>query len=258
VQLEDGRTSLMIDLADRVLPLCRFTVRSLLLIGSMAEGLANESSDIDLLAIVKHTRSQTRLKEEGFYLDDRPVSILYITESTLRRRLRQLDRLYIGGGHLTDDTVTRIANARVLSDPEGVGGRMVAAARRFVPQKDTLREMMRIAFGFLNDAIGSRAAGDFPTEAIMARAGASVAIDCCLLQQGERNLKPKWHLRRLARVGETGILNSYLKVLGLDTLGEDTTDNLIADTGRLMCEVLDVPSLDRFQSSPMFSGQVAL
>jgi len=255
VQLEDARTSVTVDLVDRVLPLCRFPVQSLLLIGSVAEGLANEFSDIDLLAIVKQTRSRTRINEEGFYLDDRPVSILYITESALRRRLRQLDQLYIDGGHLTDGTVTRLASARVLFDPEGIGERIVAAARRFVPRKDTLREMMRIAFGFLNDAVGSRAAGDFSTAAIMARAGASVAIDCCLLQQGERNLKPKWHLRRLARVGETGVLSSYLKVLGLDALSEDMTDDLISDTGRLMCTVLDVPSLDQFQDSQMFSRQ---
>jgi hypothetical protein len=241
-------------LAERVLPHCRFPVRSLLLIGSMAEGLSNDTSDIDLLAIAESTGPRSRVIEDGFEIDGRPASVLYASEGVLRRRLRQLDRLYIEGGHLTDGLVTRLANAKVIYDPSGIGERIVSAARGFVPKDDTLREMMRIALGFLNDAVGSRASGDLATAAIMARAGAAVAVDCCLLRRGERNLKPKWHARRLARLGQDSVLRSYLSVLGLENISDAEADRMIQRTGELFCEVLDVPSLDRFQEAPLFTN----
>jgi hypothetical protein len=240
-------------LAAQVLPRCRQPVRSLLLIGSMAEGHANACSDIDLIAIVPETGRRFRRAEHGFHLDDRPVSVLYITESMLRRRLKRLDAMYRAGGHITEGIATRIASAVVLFDPDGVGAMLVSDARRYAPSPATLREMMRIAFGFLHDSLGSRGAADYGTAVLMARAGASVAVDCFLLNNNERNLKLKWHLRRLAKLGATPILDHYLKILGLDTMTADDADRVIQLTERLLCAVLQVGALDRLNDSPLFA-----
>ncbi len=108
-------------LVAQVIPRCRHRVRSLLMIGSAAEGHANASSDIDLIAVVPETGRRLRTAEHGFHLNDRPVSVTYVTEGSLRRRLKRLDAIYQAGGHITEGVVTRIANAVVLFDPDGVG-----------------------------------------------------------------------------------------------------------------------------------------
>ncbi len=77
-------------------------------------------------------------------------------------------------------------------------------------------------------------------------------MDCFLLASGERNLKPKWHLRRLAKAGETGILSQYLQVLGLDRASAEDAKRVIGQTERLLCSVLQIPSLDRYKHSPLF------
>jgi predicted nucleotidyltransferase len=240
-------------LAEQVLPRCRHAVRSLLLIGSMAEGHANSSSDIDLVAIVSDPGRRFRVVEHGFHLDDQPVSVVYITEAMLRRRLKRLDGLYRAGGHITEGISTRIANAIVIFDPEGIGQAVVGEAQRYVPSTATCREMMRIAFGFINDALGSRGAADYGTAVLMARAGASVAVDCFLLDHHERNLKLKWHLRRLAKAGAATLLDQYLKILGLDGMTAEDADRVIRQTERLFCTVLQVSTLDRFNESPLFA-----
>ena len=240
-------------LSEQVLPRCRHPVRSLLLIGSWAEGYANASSDIDLIGVVAEVDRHFRTEEQGFHLDDRPVSVLYISERMLRRRLKRLDSLYRAGGHLTDGIATRMADAVVLFDPEGIGRALVLEARRYSPAPATIREMIRIAFGFLNDALGSRSAADYPTAVLMARAGASVAVDCFLLAQGERNLRMKWHLRRLAKRGATTVLGQYLKILGLDALTADQASSIIRQTEQLLCSVLQIPALDRFNESPLLA-----
>ncbi len=241
-------------LAAKVLPYCRHPVRSLLLIGSVAEGYANASSDIDLIAIVSGNGRRFRMTEHGFQLDDRPVSVLYITEPMLRRRVNRLDALYRGGGHITDGIATRIANALVLFDPEGIGQALVSDARRYAPSPATFREIIRIALGFLNDALGSQSAADYGTAVLMARAGAAVAVDCFLLGRGERNLRSKWHLRRLARLGATPILDPYREILGLDTMTASDADRIIRQTERLLCAVLQITTLDRFNESPLLAG----
>jgi hypothetical protein len=240
-------------LVARVLPRCRYSVRSLLLIGSVAEGHANASSDIDLIAIVPETGSHFRMKEHGFHLDNRPVSMLYITERMLRHRLKRLDSLYRSGGHITEGVANRITNARVLYDTEGIGEALVCEARRYTPSASTLREMMRIALGFLNDALGSHHAADYGTAVLMARAGAGVAVDCYLLHNRERNLKLKWHLRRLAKLQAAPVLESYLKILGLDQMAAADADRVIRQTERLLCAVLQIPTLDRYNDSPLFT-----
>lgn len=245
----------MNELIDDILPRCRFETRALLLIGSLAEGLANASSDVDLLAVASRAPRGPRLVEDAFEWRGRPVSVTYISEPALRRRLRTLDRLYVDGGHLTDGVATRIANARILHDPGGVAAPLVEAARRFTPKPETLQEMMRIAFGFLNDALGSRAEGDLATAALMARAGAAAAVDCRLLSRGERNLKPKWHLRRLERRGDAAVLDAYLEVLGLDRLTAADADRILERTRALLCEVLETPSLEHFRESPLFAAE---
>lgn len=241
-------------LAKRVLAQCRYPVRSLLLIGSQAEGFANASSDIDLIAIVSQTGQRFRMTEHGFDLDGRAASILYATEGNLQRRLKRLDALYRAGGHITDGVATRIANAVVLFDPDNVGERLVVSARQYLPARPVVREMMRISFGFLNDAIGSRGDRDYGTAAIMARAAASAAVDCLLLDRGERNLKPKWHLRRLAKLGAPQVLEYYLKAQGLDDMTASRTDDVLRETERLICAILQVPTLDHFNNSPLFSS----
>jgi hypothetical protein len=238
--------------------ICHYPVEAVLLIGSVAEGLANESSDIDLVALVRKPGSgRFALREHPFEYDGHPGSILYLTERNLRRRIASLDRLYREGGHLTDGLATRVANARVLYDPEGAAARVVALAQRYEPSPDTLREMMRVCFGFLHDALGSRAAGDHPTAVLMARAAAAVAVDCFLLRHHERNLKPKWHLRRLRHAGAHQLLESYLRVLGVEQADGAASTRAVEETQQLMQAVLQVQDLRHFSDSALFGGAAA-
>jgi nucleotidyltransferase-like protein len=247
-------TSIDLDLlAKQALESCGHSVRCLLLIGSFAEGLANAASDIDLVAIVPEPDRRFRVTERGFDLLGRPASVLYVTESILQKRLERLDTLYRTGGHITDGLATRIANAVVLHDSDGVGRRLVFEARRYTPSRAVLQEMMRVALGYFNDAIGSRGDADYGTAAIMARTAASTVVDCVLLERGERNLRQKWHLRRLARVDAPQVLAAYLDVLGLHEFTADDADHAIRQTERLICAVLQVPALDRFRESPIFA-----
>jgi predicted nucleotidyltransferase len=237
--------------------ICQHPVTAVLLIGSMAEGLANIASDIDLIGIVAPSRTRLRLREHAFEYEGQPGSIVYLTEANLRRRIASLDRLYRDGGHLTDGLATRVANARVLYDPEGIGARLVALAQRYEPAPDTLREMVRVCFGFLHDALGSRAAGDHATAVLMSRAAAAVAVDCFLLRHHERNLKPKWHLRRLQQLQADDQLQSYLRVLGLDRADMNTSTRAVEDTQRLIQSVLGVSDLKHFGDSDLFGSASA-
>jgi len=232
---------------------CRYPVRAVLLIGSLAEGYANAASDIDLIGIVPDPpRGRFRVREHPFELDGRPGSIMYLTEPMLRRRLAALDRLYQAGGHLTDGLATRVANARVVFDPDGVGAALIALARSYRPSVDTLREMMRICLGFLHDALGSRAAGDHATAVLMARQAASAAVDCYLLDRNQRNLKPKWHLRRLETLGSRDVLDPYRRVLGVEHADAEVSTRVVEDAQRLLCEVLQVSDLRNYNDSPLF------
>jgi hypothetical protein len=237
---------------------CRYPVRAVLLMGSMAEGLANAASDVDLIAIAKETgRGRFRMREHPVECAGRPGSILYVTERSLRRRLASLDKLYREGGHLTDGLATRVANARVIYDSDGVGAALVTRAQQYRPSERTLREMVRISLGFLHDALGSRAAGDHATAVLMARAAAAVAVDCFLLGRNEQNLKPKWHVRRLQRSGVQDILEPYLRVLGVDCADASVATRAVQDTERLLCAVLRVPDLRRHGESALFTASGA-
>jgi hypothetical protein len=236
-----------------IVGICHYPVQAVLLIGSMAEGLANDSSDIDLIGIVPSSRTPFPVRERSFEYHGQPGSILYITERNLRRRIASLDRLYREGGHLTDGLATRVANARVLYDSDGSGARLLALAQRYEPAPDTLREMVRVCLGFLHDALGSRAAGDHATAVLMARAAAAVAVDCCLLRRHERNLKPKWHLRRLQHLQAHDVLEPYLKVLGLERADAHTSTRAVEETQRLLQAVLGVEDLRHFGDSKLFA-----
>jgi hypothetical protein len=232
---------------------CRYPVRALLLIGSLAEGFANAASDIDVIAIVADPpRGRFRVCEHPIEHAGRPGSIMYLTERMLRRRLATLDKLYRAGGHLTDGLATRVANARVVFDADGVGAALITAANSYRPSADTLREMMRICLGFLHDALGSRAAGDHATAILMARQAASAAVDCHLLDRNQRNLKPKWHLRRLQALGSRGVLEPYRRVLGVDQADGGQSARAVEDAQRLLCEVLHVSDLRNYTQSPLF------
>jgi hypothetical protein len=237
---------------------CRYPVRALLLIGSLAEGFANASSDIDLIGIVGDpSRGRFRAREHAFEHDGRPGSIMYLTERMLLRRLATLDTLYRAGRHLTDGLATRIANARVVFDADGVGAALVTRARDYRPSGDTLREMMRICLGFLHDALGSRAAGDHATAVVMARQAASAAVDCHLLGRNQRNLKPKWHLRRLRTLGSHDVLEPYRRVLGVERADDEMSTRVVEDAQRLLCEVLQVSDLRNYKGSPLFESACA-
>jgi hypothetical protein len=224
-----------------------------LLIGSLAEGYANAASDIDLIGIVAEPRrGRFRVCEHPIEHAGRPGSIVYLTERMLRRRLAALDKLYRAGGHLTDGLATRIANARAVFDPEGVGAALIAVADRYRPSADTLREMMRICLGFLHDALGSRAAGDHATAVLMARQAASAAVDCHLLDRNQRNLKPKWHLRRLQTLGSREVLEPYRRVLGVEPADGEQSARVVEDAQRLLCEVLQVSDLRNYKDSRLF------
>lgn len=228
---------------------------ALLLVGSHAEGNANAASDIDLIAVAAPPRSgRYRIRKREFDVEGRVVGVDFLTESQLRRRLRSLDSVYSTGRHAGDGIATRVADSLLVHDTGGVGRRLIDEARRFRPAPDTLREMARVCITFYQDTLGSIDERDSQTAVLMARQAATIAVDCYLLQQGLYSLKPKWHLRRLRKLGAAGVLSRYQRVLGLETMTEPLhAARVLAELDRLVCEVLRIPNVQEFERSPLWA-----
>jgi hypothetical protein len=229
----------------------------LLLVGSYAEGNANSFSDVDLIAIAPQGRGPRFTAEQAFEVRGLRVVVNHRTERQLRGAIRSLDDVYRSGGHVSEGIATRLAHAVIVDDPFGIAARLVAQARGFRPRVETYQEMGTVLLSFYEDALGSLRAGDPATAVVMARQAATVAIDCLLLQQGIRSLKPKWHLRRLNQVGADAALSRYRQILGLDDLDEVRAAITVAHLDRLICEVLQVSAVREFHASPLFVADPA-
>lgn len=253
--VKDRRDELVASVAaivhDRLLPGLDPAPRALLLVGSYAEGWANHTSDIDIVAVVPQPEDRRlRMTHTAHEIGDRIVDVVSITETALRGRLDRLDTIYRTGAYIGEGLVTRLAAAVVLHDADGVGQSIVDAARSYTPSPSTFDELLRTALSFYHDAMGAMGSGDPATATLMARMAATVTIDLALLADGERSLKPKWHLRRLRREGREDLIDRYERAVQVDAADRHTGLRALADLDQLLCHVLEIDSLHDLGSSP--------
>lgn len=219
--------------------------------GSQAEGYANQLSDIDLVGVMSASRGRrVRRAKKILDLQGRPVVVEYFTEQQLVHRIRSMDHLYRTGGHLIDDVVTRLPHAVVVYDRHSTGRALVRLASTFKPKLNTLRQMVTVALSFYEDALGAFKEGDVKSAVLMAHQAAYPAIDIFLLQHGIRNLKPKWHLRRLRAIGAEIELDHFRRILGVDHVFPEEAAAVIDELDRLVCRVLSVTRLQDARESP--------
>jgi hypothetical protein len=230
---------------------------ALLLVGSHAEGNANAASDVDLIAVTTRRRRGGRIRKESLDVQGRAIVVKHVGADQLRRRIGTLDLIYRHGRQSVDSLATRIAEAVVVHDTDGIGRSLVAEARRYQPSAGTLREFARASMTYYQDVLGSIDNHEPETAILMARTAATFAVDCLLLQRGFRSLKPKWHLRRLRRAEAPSVMARYRRVLGLD---QDTAElqarQAFAELDQLLCEVLQIDSIEHFEQSPLWNRPI--
>ena len=224
-----------------------------MLVGSHAEGNANQASDIDLIA-VEPSEWRGRLRTGELEVQGRIIGVIYIGAKQLRRRIAALDTVYRAGTYGWDGLATRLSEAVLVYDTDGVGCALIEEARRYQPSAGALREVARAALTFYQDVMGSLNQRDPETAILMARQAATIAVDCFLLRHGFRSLKPKWHFRRLRQVDAPSVIVRYRRVLGLD----EATDHrqalrALAEVDRLLCEVLQIDNIQEFERSPLWA-----
>jgi hypothetical protein len=220
-----------------------------ILVGSCAEGLANLVSDIDI--VVVHERSHLAEQHQELQIGNRCVSLASINYADAARRLGELDSMYCGGSHQQDALVTRLASGRLLFDRDGRGKQLLDAYRHWRPEVSTLAAIMQISVSFYLDALGALGINDVFTAEIMARQGASIAIDAFLLGNGLRNLKSKWHLRRLHDLNEVKLLDLYLSALGLIPSAEPAANRLAT----LACTVAGASAIGTLSEGTFFRSR---
>jgi hypothetical protein len=229
-----------------------------LLVGSHAEGNANAASDIDLIGVVHAPPRSGPIATEALVVNGHAVVIQYIGADRLRRKIDGLDLLYRAGRQAVDSMATRIADAVLVHDTDGMGAALIARARKYRPSPATLREFARASMTFYQDALGSIDNRDPETAILMARQAATFVVDCFLLNRGFRSLKPKWHLRRLRQADAAGVMERYRRVLGLDNETDQMRAlNAFAELDRLICEVLQISRVDEFERSPLWNSDAA-
>jgi hypothetical protein len=246
--------SFAIELVRRaVVPLLDPRPEAVLLGGSHAEGNANASSDVDVIAILSSRRGPSELRRYGLEVEGNVVGVTSLTVESLRAGLEDLDQTYRSGAYPTDDLATRLAEAVAVYDPDGTGQALIEEARRFVPTPETYEELVKASLSFYQDALGSLSTGDAETAILAARQAATIAVDIYLLKDGARSLKPKWHLRRLRARPAHNILARYRRVLALERTDKKKALRVIADMDGLLCEVLGIDSLKEFGNSALTS-----
>ena len=178
------------ELAAAALPRLEHEALAVLLYGSAVEGVANTSSDIDLLAVTRSVRSLQII--DGGPL---PVHVEYIPLSELEETIENLDWLYRTRLFDIQFTVARLRRAIVLRDPEGIGRSLVERVQRYRASEDTLNKLHGQARGLYHDAVGAYRAGRYDHAVLLGRLAAQIMTAHDLLSAGELNVGLKWQHR---------------------------------------------------------------
>ncbi|MCR6476503.1 hypothetical protein NU688_10080 [Variovorax sp. ZS18.2.2] len=174
--------------------------KCLLLVGSQAEQLDTDSSDLDLMLVVDGHESSwgenekfrscllNGMRTEVLILDDaglKKLTTIHQSPSYSRFALRDLEFLH------------RLLNGRVLHGKEWHD--IFLGARREIYQERMSEFYLKFAENFYEDTVGLSVQEDSWTQIIQSRELARLSFDALLAANGDTYPKKKWRGRRLMR-----------------------------------------------------------
>ena len=204
----------LVEVAHQIVP-DDFFLEALLLVGSLAEGLASATSDIDLIMLLSGP-GEPPMDEVALEVDGVLVDVQIQPLAAYAARLEVAGDWDSGGERamatapFNEDERTflhRLLSGKYLvGSPDRLAPRAVreAAQRTLLRLKfDTGRHYARAR---LVDAHGCYVDGDMLLAAAMADDALHFAVDALTGALGESNINPKWRLRHLRRLEREGKL----------------------------------------------------
>lgn len=181
-----------------------------LMVGSVADGWGNATSDIDVIVVspeASHQRSISRYSVAlQRWLDVRRMSASSVT--ALRREVELNDSLPVQWGcHRTAsldllDKYHRVACGRRLSKPLSMDNKVGLSLERLV-REASLTHLI-IARARWEDAAGASIGGDHEQAAYVAEIGLWHVVDAFAALAGVTNPASKWRLKKLAVIAQQG------------------------------------------------------
>lgn len=199
--------------------------------GSYAEGIANETSDFDIMVVCNEDIEE---RIDVIVICDIEVNFDFIHEKTIRKQLESLNDLLKPG--LVPPFASRLKNAVVLIDRENVGKTLVEMAKNFEPSDDLMDAYSKLGLSYYYDAVGAATSGKYATSVHMARIGALHVLAGILLKQGELYINKKWFIEFLNK-NPSAPRELFLKLMGLDTADKEQANQCIRDFNKLLSEL---------------------
>jgi predicted nucleotidyltransferase len=173
-------------------------VECIFLGGSIAEGLGNPRSDVDVYLIVDSVEPfKAEAKFKSLMLGDRIVAPMFFSSASVADVYRRV----AAGGVLAAveiDLLHRIRTGIPLAHEAAF-----EALRSRLPQKELVRFLVRsgevMLANIFADVAGTLEAGDLPTCAFNSRALIDCAMDTYLSMRGDTLAREKWRYRKIER-----------------------------------------------------------
>lgn len=207
---------------------------SLLAHGSYAEGVANETSDFDLLVLCGE---DVREREDVILVRDIEVNITFIHKETILKQLESLDNLLSPSKIGSAIPITcRLKNAVILIDKEDCGKKLVEKVREVKPSENLMDWYSKAGLNHYYDAVGAIVSEDYATSVHMARLGALQVMTGIMLGHGDLYVKQKWYVRLLERI-PAAPKEVFLRLMGLNTADKKEAECCIRDLKTLISEL---------------------
>jgi len=206
---------------------------SLLAHGSFAEGIANRTSDFDLLVICTENVQE---REDVLVLNDIEVNIEILHRRTIEEQIKSLEEL-LGPRKLgfKIPMACRLKHAVILVDKDDCGKNLVDMVNHFQPSKHIIDLYSKSGLNYYYDAVGAMASGDYATSIHMARLGALHVLTGIILKHGELYVKKKWLIKLMDKTSfESREL--FLQVMGLDNIDREQAEKCIRTFNQLIFE----------------------
>lgn len=206
---------------------------SLLAHGSFAEGLANRTSDFDLLVVCAENVQE---REDVLVVNEIEINIEILHKKTIEEQVKSLEEL-LGPRKLgfKIPMACRLKHAVILVDKDNNGKNLVDMINQFQPSKNIIDLYSKCGLNYYYDAVGAMASGDYATSIHMARLGALHVLTGIMLSQGELYVKKKWLIKLMDKIPfESKEL--LLKVMGLDSVGREQAEKCIHAFNQLISE----------------------
>lgn len=222
----------------------RFSLEALLLVGSLAEGFASATSDIDLIVLVSGpgelAADEIALEVDGVIVDVQMQSLQGAVDK-LGECIRSegeakcSERALVASPFSEGDRIFlhRLLTGRYLS---GSPDRLAPAAER----EAALRSLRRLKFNAARhfararqvDAHGCFVDGEFALAGAMAHDALHHSVDALMAALGESNITAKWRLRHLRRREVEGRISPEVGTVIAKLLmsGVDPTDDAACAT----------------------------